>query len=277
VPVLLSSVVPLGRPIEEIISNYHRQLRQDLQKNRSRYRLRQLLDSEELKRADREMLRPYAIARHGAGAAQIVLDDVIKLAQKYGRLDQLLMGDDIVGCQLGHEIMRAGKRYWSTNRCGYPEAIFTDPKRLRDCNAMNIFLALEWANENGFDYYDIGVSLGRPGDGLLEWKRRRGAELNTMGNSGCFYIRLPKVGAAQFLWDSPLFAIEHQKLTLHLGLPDGRSDDDATSHYREMAFGGLFKVYLHCAIPPSEQLLETLRGYYAQQKFPPIVETISTN
>ena len=85
------------------------------------------------------------------------------------------------------------------------------------------------------------------------------------------------MGAAQFLWDSPLFAIERRKLTLHLGLPDGLSDDEISKRYREMGFAGLFKVYLHCAKRPGERLLETLRGYYAHQKSPPIVETIPSN
>jgi hypothetical protein len=274
VPALLSSVVPLGRPIDEITANYHSQLRRELRKNRARYRLQQVLDSAGIEHADSEMLRPYARARHGIGASQIELDEVKRMAQNYGRLDLLLLDDEVVGCQTGNVITRAGKRYWSTNRCGYPEAVFSDPKRLRDCNSFNIYLALEYANENGFDYYDIGVSLGRPGDGLLEWKRRRGSELDTMGNSCYFHIRLPSVGVAQFLWDAPLFAIERQNLTLHLGLPVGPSDEEVTNRYREMGFGGLRKVYLHCARAPSAQLIETLHSFYAHQKSPPLLEII---
>lgn len=274
VPALLSSTVPLGRPIEEITANFHSQLRRELPKKRKGYRMQQVLDSAEIERVDREMLRPYANARHGDDAAQIELGEVKRMAQKYGRLDLLLLGDEVVGCQQGHVIVRAGKRYWSTNRCGYPEAVFSDPKRLRDSNSMNIYLAMEWAIENGFDYYDIGSSLGRPGDGLLEWKRRRGGELDTMGNSVYFHIRLPKVGVARFLWDAPLFAVERHKLTLHLGLPNGPRDEEFTSRYREMGFGGLFKVYLHCANAPSKCILEMLRNLYAHQKLPPIVEIV---
>ena len=98
-----------------------------------------------------------------------------------------------------------------------------------------------------------------------------------MGNHGYFYIRLPKVGAAQFLWDAPLFAVERHNITLHLGLPDGPGDEDAAIHYRKMSFGGLFKVYLHCARPPGERLLETLRNLYTHQKSPPILEDIPSN
>lgn len=275
VPFLLSSIIPLHRSIEEITANFHSQLRRDLRKYLTSYRLQQVLDSDEIERIDREMLRPYAIARHGIGASQIDPDEVKKVAQKYGRLDLLLLGDDAVGCQLEHEFFRKGKRFWTSMRCGYPEPVFSDPKRFRDSNAINIHLALEWAVKNGFDYYDMGVAMGRPGDGLLEWKRRRGGELDTMGNSSYLHIRLPGEGAAQFLWDAPLFSVERHKLSLHLGLPDGPNDEEIATHYREMGYRGLYKVCLHCARRPSEQLLETLRSLYAEQKSPPILEIIS--
>jgi hypothetical protein len=97
-----------------------------------------------------------------------------------------------------------------------------------------------------------------------------------MGNSVYFHIRLPKVGAAQFLWEAPLFAVECHKLTLHLGLPDGPSDEEFTNRYREMSFGGLHKVYLHCVKPPGEHILGMLLGLYAHHKFPPSVEIIAS-
>ena len=274
VPTFLGSRVRLGRPIEEITSNFHSQLRRELKKARSRYRLRQVLDNGEIERIDQTMLRPYAKARHGLGAAQISSDEVKKESQQYGRLDLLLFDDDEVGCQLSHSSIREGKSYWTANRFGYPDDVFSDPKRLRDINSMNNHLAMEWAIENGFDFYDIGGALGRPGDGLLEWKRRRGSELYTDSISGYFHIRLPKVGTPQFLWDKPLFAVEYHQLTLHLGLPDVQSDEEIASRYREMGFGGLFKVYLHCATPPSYHLLDEIRSYYAHQKVPPTVKVI---
>lgn len=276
VPSLLSSVVPLGRSIEDITANFHSQLRRELPKKRKSYRMQQVLDSAEIERIDREMLRAYANARHGEGADQVELEEVKRMAQIYGRLDLLLLGDEVVGCQQGHVITRAGKRYWSTNRCGYPEAVYSDPKRLRDSNSINIYLAMEWAIDNGFDYYDIGGSLGRPGDGLLEWKRRRGGELDTLGNSLYFHLRLPRVGAAQFLWDAPIFAVEQNKLTLHLGLPSGPGEEEIANRYREMGFGGLYKVYLHAVTPPGEHIIEMLRGLYVHQKSPPVVEIVSS-
>ena len=274
VPSLLNSIVPLGRPIDEITANFHSQLRRNLKKNRRSYRLRQVLDNAEIEQIDREMLRPYAIARHGMGAAQVELDEVKRGAQEYGRLDLLLLGDEVVGCQLSHDTTRLGKRYWSTSRCGYTEAVFSDPKRLRDINSFNIYLAMEWAIVNDFDYYDIGVSLGRPGDGLLEWKRRRGGELSTLDSCHFLYIWPPKLGKAQFFWDAPLFEVDHHKLTLHLGLPDGPSDEEVNIRHREMGFRGLSKIYLHCARLPAEQLLETLQSFYAHQKNPPVIEIV---
>ncbi len=276
VPLLLNSIVALGKPIEEIMAEFHSQLRRELKKNRLRYRLQRVIREIEINSADRDMLRPYARARHGETASHIRLDEVRRSAQGYGRLDLLILEDEVVGCQLGHQYTRAGKRYWTTNRCGYPEAVFSEPKKLRDINSINIHLALEWALENGFDFYDIGTSLARPDDGLLEWKRRRGASLARIGYQGYVHIRLPKVGEAQFLWRAPLFAVVGNQLTLHIGLPDGPSDEEAVSRYREMGFGGLFKVYVHCARVPGDHLLETLRSFYANRTPLPIVESIQS-
>jgi len=274
VPWYLRAIVPLGKPIEEITAGYDSELRRSLRKHRARYRMRQALDDADIDRADRDMLQPYAKARHGTAVAQVSPDMVRKIAKKVGRLDLVLLGDEMVACHLGCVITRAEKRYWSTIRFGYPEAVFSNSKRLRETNSVTTYLALEWALENNFDYYDIGTCLGSPDDGLLQWKRRRGGAVDTMGNHGYFHVQLPKVGTAQFLWDSPLFAVERHNLTLHLGLPDGQNDEKVAIRYRQMGFSGLFKVYLHCARPPSEHLLETLRSLYIHQKPPPITESI---
>jgi hypothetical protein len=274
VPSYLSVIVPLGMPIEEITAGTGYELRRVLRKHRARYRTQQVLDDAEIDHADQEMLRPYASARHGTAAAQIGPDLVRRMAQKFGRLDLVLSGDEVVACQLGCAFTRAGKRYWSLIRCGYPEAVFSDSRRLHETNSINFYLALERALENGFDYFDMGGSLGRPEDGLLQWKKRWGGAVDTMGNHGYFHVRLPRVDVAQFLWDAPLFAVERHHLTLHLGLPDGPSDEEVAIRYRQMGFGGLFKIYLHCARPPGERLLETLRRLYTHQKSPPIVESI---
>jgi hypothetical protein len=274
VPQYLSAVVPLSKSIDEITARYNTELRRNLRKNRLRYRMKQALNDDEIESADREMLRPYAKARHGTAASQIEAYEVQRVAKVAGRLDLVLLEDEIVACHLGCVVTRAGKRYWSTVRFGYPDAVFSDTKKLREVNSITTFMALEWAIENGFDYYDIGTCLARPDDGLLEWKRRRGGDVDTLGNYGYLFVRLPKVGAAQFLWETPLFAVEGKQLTLHLGLPEGPSDEEVANRYREMGFGGLFKIYLHCSRTPGETLLGTLRSRYAHLKSPPVLESI---
>ncbi len=276
VPQAMHFVIPLGRLMEEITAGFESELRRRLRKCWGRYSLQQVVDDTEIARIDRDMLQPYAKARHGIGASQIGSDELHRMAQA-GRVELVLLEDQVVACQTGCASTRAGKRYWVSIRFGYPEAIFSDPKRLGETNAINFYLALEWALQNGFDYYHMGSCLARPEDDLLQWKKRWGGVLYTTGNHGYFYIRLPKTGAAQFLWDAPLFAVEQNNPTLHLGLPTGTNDEEAASRYRKMSFGGLFKVYLHCARPPGKRLLESLTGLYSHQKRPPILECITAH
>lgn len=276
VPGSLCVVVPLGRPIENITAGFGDNLRRLHRKHLKNYRMRQTLNDTEIDQANREMLQPYASARHGAAAAQIAPDEVRRLALKAGRLDFVLVGDEVVACNLGCEFAVAGKKYWSTIRFGYPRAVFSDPKRLSETNAVCFYLALEWAVKNGYDYYDMGACLGRPEDELLQWKKRWGGLVNTMGNYAYFHVRLPQTGAAEFLWNAPLFSAEGNNLTLHLGFPDGHSDEQILNRYRKMRFSGLFKIYLHCAKQPSEFLLDKLRGLYTRQQSQPIVELVES-
>jgi hypothetical protein len=278
VPHCLNTVVTLGRPLEEIIAGYDSELRRLIRKQRSNYSIRNELNDAEIDRINIEMLKPYASARHDDSAVQLETDTVQKLAQpEFGRLDVVRMGDKPVACHLGCSFIRSGKRYWSTVRFGYPETVFSDRKLLREANSMTTYLALEWAHNNGFDCYSIGISLGRPDGGLLQWKRRRKGALDTIGNHGYFYVRLPKVGVAQFLWDAPLFAIMHGKLTLHLGIPDGPGDEEIMSRYREMGYSGLSTVFLYCKQPQSEIVLEKIRSLYSLQNNATTVESILAN
>ncbi|MHC8382107.1 hypothetical protein [Pseudomonas sp. LB3P14] len=277
VPLYLSAVVPLGRSIEEITTKYDSELRRNIRKNRPRYRMIQTLLDEDIEKADREMLRPYATARQGIHAAQVATQEVLRIAKTVGRLDLIMLEDEVVACHLGCVLTRGGKRYWSTLRFGYTEAIFSDAKRLREVNSITTFMALEWAIDNGFDYYDIGLCVARPDDGLLKWKRRRGGDIDSLGNHAYMFVRLPKTGTAQFLWDTPLFAVEGKEMTLHLGLPDGPSDEEVASRYHEMVFGGLHKIYLHCAQSSGEQFIETMRSRYASLQTPPIMQRIASS
>jgi hypothetical protein len=277
VPHYLSAVVPLGRSLEEITARYDSELRRSIRKNRPLYWIKQAVTDAEIAMADKEMLRPYATARQGIHAAQFPTEEVFRIAKTVGRLDLIMLGDEVVACHLGCEITRDSKRYWSTLRFGYREAIFSDAKKLRDVNSITTYMALEWAIEQGFDFYDIGLCLARPDDGLLKWKRRRGGDIDSLGNHAYMFIRLPKTGTAQFLWDTPLFAVEGDKLTLHLGLPEGPSADEVASRYHEMVFGGLHKIYLYGAKSSAEAFLETLRSRYATVNAPPLMETVPAN
>lgn len=277
VPHYLSAVVPLGRSLDDITARYDSELRRSIRKNRPLYTMRQTLADDEIAMADTQLLRPYATARQGIHAAQFATDEVFRIAKTVGRLDLIMQGDEVVACHLGCEITRGGKRYWSTLRFGYCEAVFSDAKKLREVNSITTFMALEWAIENGFDYYDIGLCLARPDDGLLKWKRRRGGDVDSLGNHSYMFVRLPKTGTAKFLWDTPLFALEGDKLTLHLGLPDGPSDEEVASRYHEMVFGGLHKIYLYGANNSGEPFLEALRSRYANLQSPPMMERIPSN
>lgn len=274
VPCSLRVVVPLGRPIEEISAGFGDNLRRLVRRNMPRYRMQQALTDSEIDLANWKMLQPYASARHGDAATQIDPNEVSRLARHAGRLDFVILGDEVVACNLGCEFSMAGKRYWSTIRFGYPWAVFSDSKRLSETNAISFYLALEWALKNGFDYYDMGSCLARPEDELLQWKKRWGGELNMIGHHDHFHVRLPKVGAAQFFWNTPLFSAKERNLALHLGLPDGKSDVEFAAHYRKMNFGGLLKIYLHCTRPPSEHLLKKLRSLYGHRP-PPVVEIVT--
>ncbi|WDY60193.1 hypothetical protein [Pseudomonas sp. PSKL.D1] len=277
VPHYLSAVVPLGRSLDDITGRYDSELRRSIRKNRPLYQIRQTVADDEIAMADQDLLRPYASARQGIHAAQFATEEVFRLAKGVGRLDLITLDGEVVACHLGCEITRGGKRYWSTLRFGYCEAVFSDAKRLREVNSITTFMALEWALENGYDYYDIGLCLARPDDGLLKWKRRRGGDIDSLGNHAYLFIRLPKNGTARFLWDTPLFAMEGNKLTLHLGVPDGASDEELASRYHEMVFGGLHKIYLYGARSAGDAFIETLRTRYANFKSPPLMERVSSS
>lgn len=275
VPWSLRTVITLGKPIEEIRSGFGNELRKRIRKYQNKYHTQQALLDDDINRAEREMLQPFAGARHGADCIPVDPKYVSEMA-RYGRLQLMLQDKDEVACQLSCATYWSGKRYWSMMRCGYSAAVFSDPKRLREVNTMNHYLEIEWAATNNYDYLDMQTSLGSPDDSILQWKRRWNSLLELRGQHGFFSIRLPRTGASQFLWHAPLFAVESRTLTLHLGLPNGPSDDEITARYREMGFGGLSKIYLHCARAPGENLLSTLYGYYKHLHTPPTIVCITS-
>lgn len=274
VPFCLNTIVKLGRSIDDITGTYSRSLRRSINGQRAEYSYKAVSDSVKIDSIERTMLWTYANARHDISAFQLHPDEVRTMAQaSYGRLDLLYQGEEEVGCHLGNSYVRKGKRYWHVNRLGYTDAVLSDYKRWGDVNSINLHLALESAIENDYDYCDYGVSLARPGAGLIEWKRRRKGFLADNDNFNYFYLKLPITGAAHFLWDAPLFAVERGKVTLHLGIPEDKTDEDITARYNEMGYGGLYKIYLQCIRQPSEHLIKTIRNLYIDQEVQPMIVT----
>lgn len=274
VPFALITIVKLGRPVEDIVASYSKSLRRSINAERPNYRFQAIDSMDKIEAIENTMLKPYAIARHDIGAAQLEPGLVQKFAQKaHGRLDLLLMGDEEVGCHLGNPYTRKGKGYWHVNRLGYPQAVFSDYKRWGEVNSINLHLTLEAAIKNGYDYCDYGVSLAKPGHGLIEWKRRRRGFLATHDNFDYFYLKLPKTGGAQFLWHTPVFGVEGGKPTLHLGIPADKTEEEMLARYQEMGYAGLYKVYLDCVTAPSAQFIESIRALYADQETQPLVIT----
>jgi hypothetical protein len=264
VPATLATIVPLNRSIDDILATYSRSLRRSIVGQRADYHYETVNDLDKIVATEAELLKPYANARH-ENAHHLGLETIINLAAgEYGRLDLLYSGEEIVGCHLGNSYERRGKKYWHVNRFGYPASVFSDYKRWGEVNSMNLHLALEAAIQEGYDYCDYGTSLARPGAGLIEWKRRRKGVL-AEDYGIYFYVKLPRKSAAQFFWDSPLFAIEDHKITLHLGVPQGKTDEEVMGRYNEMGYGGLYKVYLHSNSTLNKALVSSVHDLYVDQ------------
>lgn len=274
VPATLNTIVKLNRTVEEILASYSRSLRRSILSQRQEYRYETVTSIEKIKQIEAMMLKPYANARH-EHAHHLGMDAIIKMAiSDYGRLDVLYCGDEAVGCHLGNSYERSGKKYWHVNRFGYPENIFSDFKRWGEVNSMNLHLALETAIANAYDVCDYGASLARPGAGLIEWKRRRKGFL-VDDCSNYYYFKVPDKGAALFFWGSPLFAIEKNRITLHLGVPANQNDEEVMTRYHEMGYGGLSKVYLHCSTRPKESLVKAIHDLYLGQETQPEMVIVS--
>lgn len=272
IPATLTTIVPLHRTMEEIMATYASSLRRSINKQRPPYRYEVILDQEKIAEINRTMLVPYANARHES-AYHMDLSGITQLAlSEHGRLFALYCADELVGCHLANFYQRQGKRYWHVNRFGYPEHIYSDFKRWGEVNSINLHMALEEAIGGDFDYCDYGMSLAKPGAGLIEWKRRRKGFLGRDAGTQ-FYLTLPKKGLAQFFWDSPLFSIEKGKITLHLGIPAGKTDEEILAKYHEMGYMGLYKVYLNCLSQPSDVVTEGIRSLFAEEQSPPMIIT----
>ncbi len=269
IPHCLSTVIRLDRSAEEIMASYSKSLRRSILKSLPDFHYKTLTDASQLDYINETMLKPYAVQRNGESAQHLDIRLIEDMAfNHFGRLDLLYEKDELIGCHLGHSYFRKGKKYWQVNRFGYIKDVFSDYKRYQNANSINLHLALLSAVENNYDYCDYGMSAARPGKGLLEWKRRRKGFL-TKADGNCFFLKPPQSGAAQFFWDTPLLALEGKKVTLHLGIPANKTDEEIIGRYREMGYDGLRKVYLKCTIPPSENVIKALESLYTDYSIPP--------
>ncbi len=272
VPSTLNTIVSLNRPVEDIMATYSRSLRRSILAQRSQYRHETVLDGAQIAMLDNDMLQPYARARHER-AHQLASEAVQQLAHcESGRLDALYFEGEAIGCHLGNRYIKQGKKHWHVNRFGYIPSIFLDHKRLGEVNSMNLHLALEKAIDDGDDFCDYGMSLARPGAGLIEWKRRRKGFL-AKNNGINFHMDIPKKIAAQFFWHSPLFGLENHEIVLHLGIATEKTDEEVIAHHHEMGYGGLSKVYLYAHHMPSDALIQSFHALYADQAMPPVIVT----
>ena len=274
VPVDAHAVIALNRSLKEIAVPYGDNLRRTIKQQHSLSEVRHLNNMVEVDRADQDMLRPYAASRYGPDAAQIGESVVRQMALQHGRLDAVYQNGEPVSCHLAYASVRGKKKYWNSMRFGFSKAVFEDTKRLRAINSINIQLAVEWAIAHKFDYFDIGMSLAQPDDGLLPWKRRRGGQLDSSLTHSYFHVRLPRKGVAQFLWNSPLFDDKSGSLALHFGLPAHITDEEALSRYNEMGFGGLTTVCIHHARPLTETLLKAFQKLFCDHVREPIFKTV---
>ncbi|HSI24909.1 MAG TPA: hypothetical protein VK952_04750 [Methylotenera sp.] len=273
IPHYLTSLIPLkNRSLDEILIELDKGKRKLINKEASDFSLQQVTDINEVARLNQEMLMPYASHRHGKGAYQLPWKMVMKMALNQGALYLLLEKEREVGCVIGCDFFCNNEHCWNSIREGFPSFIFDDiPSRTKKSIIM-IYLEIELALNNGYDYYDLGHSQAFAESGALHHKRTYGAKLNARGDYNFFYFRLPKHMAAKFYWEKPVFAVEGKAVVLHLGLPDGVSADEVAERYRLLNYDGLNKVHLHCDSAPSNAHTEAVEKIYSHQKSPPALK-----
>ncbi len=274
VPAYVRAIIPLKRPVASIEAEYGAKLWRVVRRAKCKCHVRRAASPEAVTHIDEAMLRPYASERYGPMAVQLSAEEVQRTAShKFGRLDVLYEDDQAVACFLGLAELRRGRSYWNALRFGFPQSVFSDPKRLHEFNSMNLFSATEWAINNGFDFLDIGQGIGRPDDGTLSWKRRRGGWIDASFELQFFFVRLPNGCEAEFLWKTPVFSSSSQGLSLHIGIPNGPTVEEIAARYREMGFGGLCCIQLHCHSEPSTELVDALKRLYSRYEHPPEFRT----
>ena len=278
VPARVHVVVPLGRPLEDIVGDYSKSLRRRLMKELAHVELRRVTDHAEIERIHREMLVPFARARHGDGAHNFPIEFVRKVALARGRLDLVLLHGEEVACKLAYGMVQSGRRYWVALRVGYPEAVFSDPDRLGETNSISSFAGLVQAHRERLRFLRPGAESSP----LRRWelaveappRRLSGSVLEQRPSSSSRSpgsLRLPSSGTRRSSRSRRATSL------FDWACPRVPSDEDVANRYREIGFGGLTKVYLHCARRASDDLLRQLRSRYERFPHPPEVVVLATS
>lgn len=275
-PQYLTTIIPLkNRTIDEVLMQFEKRKRRFINHSISDFQLIKVTEAKDVVRLNEQMIRPYASARYGEGVYHIPLDKIKEMAFNTGQFSLLLNNGEEFGCIYGHISERNHMRYWQSNRAGFPEAIFSDKHRYREINIIITYLEIKWALEKGLDYYDMGANVSFVEGGVVHFKRTFGGVLSPTGNYNYLYLKPPTTDVAQFYWDRPLFALEDKLVVLHLGFPDKIDIEEASNRYKQLNFGGLSKVYLHCDTQCKEGMLEVIRSIYSYQKSPPLLKCVT--
>jgi hypothetical protein len=272
IPHYLNTILELSDSIENQIRSVDKNKLRLYKKERPYFQSRIVTDIKEIKRLQKVMLEPYAQKRYGNNVAQLTDDEVIEMATKTGGMHLVLLGDQEVACHIGNRYELAGKTYWASVRAGYPAHVYTDSKTYARINSMDMFMEMEWAIAQGFDYLDLGVSLSNPDNGVIQWKRKLRGKLSLLENHEYFYFKPPKKSEPDFFWESPIISVKNGKFLLHLGWPATVSEGDILHRYQQMGFNGLSQVNFYCHAKPSEALLGQLHSLYQRLGSMPVIK-----
>jgi hypothetical protein len=274
VPSHLRMFVPLDRPLKEITA--HWKMRTRLRVFAESCTLRGIHDEVEVSQVNRQLLEPFARARHDQEANVLPEHKVLEFARK-GYLGVLTKDGESIAAHLGYTYARRGQRYWYCSRFGYPKEVFDDYHRLSDSNTVNAYWAMHQAMTTGHDVFDFGISSANPDGGLLQFKHRRSGVLSSFDCGAPLWIRLPREALDVFFWRWPVFSLERGGIVLNFGVPRDTTDEGVLTRLRPMAYRGLDVVRIHCGRPLTS-LLEDLKSAFAgsggEQRTAPMFELV---
>ena len=267
VPGHIRMLVPLACSEADLLLSHEQSSRGNLRRLLERSEVREVKDAVEARRINRELIVPYALARHGMRASLLAEPEVLRYAAA-GGLHSLLVDGQEVAAQLGFRYRHRGRRHWMLLRAGYPSEVLASGQWLGKMNRLNCLIALRLARARGYDVCDVGLSVAAPDGGLLRSKRLLGGRLSLYNCSACFWVRLPSE-AEEFLWRRPLFAARGRRLDLHVGVPPSIAGAALLARLRRLSFTGLDTVWLHSREELAPELLAQARELYGHRG-PPV-------